>query len=177
MECNTPICKLCVIKKHKSHDLAEIKESTEMVKADVKTVIDMKMGNLQSKIATVDQGSNEYKADVKGVIHAIREEGTHLKELIDQKVESLVKLVKENDTKNVQTLQSDGKELKTALDKAKEQEKLYHDAQGIKDTTKLLQKLNQIKSKIDQIQETQILNMPSVKYAKRTVAESEIGNC
>ncbi|XP_063416409.1 E3 ubiquitin-protein ligase TRIM71-like [Mytilus trossulus] len=174
MECNTPICKICVIKKHKSHDFAEIKESTEGIKAEVKMAIDMKMKNLQSKIANIDQGSNQYQADVHKVIQSIRAEGKRLKEMIDQKVEGLINTVKEKDTRNVQPLQSVGNELKIALDKANEQQKFYQDTQGIKDTSKLLQKLKQMKSQIDQIQEIQIPIMPSVKYAKKTVAEGEI---
>ncbi|XP_076072144.1 E3 ubiquitin-protein ligase TRIM71-like [Mytilus galloprovincialis] len=175
LECSTPVCKICAIKKHKSHDFAEIKESTEGIKAEVKKLIDMKMRNLQSKIADIDQGSNKYQTGVKGVIQAIREEGRHLKEMIDTKVEVLIDTLKEKDTRNVQTLQSVGNELKTALDKAKEQHKLYQDIQGIKDTTKLLQKLKQIESQIDQKEEIQIPSMPSVKYDKKTVAEGEIG--
>ncbi|XP_076072129.1 E3 ubiquitin-protein ligase TRIM45-like [Mytilus galloprovincialis] len=174
-ECNSPICKICVIKKHKSHDFAEIKESTEGIKNEVKIVIDMKMRNLQSKIAVINQGTHAYQADVQKVIQAITEEGRHLKEMIDKKVEGLIDTVKEKDRRNVQTLQSVGNELKTALDKTKEQQKFYQDTQGIKDTTKLLQKLKQIKSQIDQIEEMKIPIMPSVKYAKKTVAEGEIG--
>ncbi|XP_076072153.1 E3 ubiquitin-protein ligase TRIM71-like isoform X2 [Mytilus galloprovincialis] len=175
MECNSPICKICVIKKHKSHDFAEIKESTEGIKNEVKMVIDMKMRNLQSKIADINQGTHTHQADVQGVIQAIREEGRHLKEIIDKKVESLINTLKEKDTRNVQTFQSVSNELKTALDKAKKQQKLYQDTQGIKDTTKLLQKLRQIKSQVDQIEEIQIPIMPSVKYVKKTVAEADIG--
>ncbi|XP_076072132.1 E3 ubiquitin-protein ligase TRIM45-like [Mytilus galloprovincialis] len=175
MECNTAICKICVIKKHKSHDFAEIRESTEGIRNEVKMAIDMKMRNLQSKIEDIDQGTHTYQADVQKVIQSIREEGKRLKEMIDQKVEGLINTVKENDTWNVQTLQSVRNELKTALDKAKEQQKCYQNTQGIKDTSKLLQKLKQMKSQIHQIQEIQIPIMPSVKYAKKTVAEGEIG--
>ncbi|XP_071124345.1 FSD1-like protein [Mytilus edulis] len=170
-----PICKICVIETHKSHDFAEIKQSTDGIKSEVKSVIVMKMRNLQSKIADFDQGSNQYQADVQKVIQAIREEGRYLKEMIDTKVEGIINTVKEKETKNVQTLQSVGNELKTALDKAKEQQKFYQDTQGIKDTTKLLQKLTQIKSQIDQIEVIQIPIMPSVKYDKKTVADSETG--
>ncbi|XP_076072146.1 E3 ubiquitin-protein ligase TRIM71-like [Mytilus galloprovincialis] len=174
MECNSPICKICVIKKHKSHDFAEIKETTEGIKAEVKKGMDMKMEHLQSKIADIDQRSNQYQADVNGVVNAIREEGRHLKELIDKKVECLVKSVKEKASKNLQTLQSIKNEIKTTLDKAKEQQKLYQDSQGIKDTTKLIQNLKQIKSQIDRREEIQIPFMPSVEYARQKVAESEI---
>ncbi|VDI10356.1 tripartite motif-containing protein 33 [Mytilus galloprovincialis] len=173
-ECDAPICKICVIKKHKSHNFAEIKESTDGIKAEVKMVIDTEMRNLQSKIADIDQGSNQYKIDINGVIIAIRKEGRHLKDLIDKKVESLVKSVKEKEAKNLQSLQSIDKEIKTALDKAKEQQKIYKDTQGIKDTTKLFQKLKQLKSHIDQIEEILVPIMPSVKYAEQKVGESEI---
>ncbi|CAC5420488.1 unnamed protein product [Mytilus coruscus] len=174
MECNMPICKICVIKKHKSHDFAEIKESTDGIKDEVKKVIGMQMRNLQSKIADIDQGSNKYQADVNQVIHAIREEGRHLKELIDMNVESLVKKVKEKETKNLETVQSIKNEIKAALNKANEQQKIYQDTQGIKDTTKLIQKLKQINSQIGLIDEKPILVMPFVKYTGKKVSRSEI---
>ncbi|XP_076072136.1 uncharacterized protein LOC143043840 [Mytilus galloprovincialis] len=136
--------------------------------------MDMKMEHLQSKIADIEQSSNKYQTDVNGVIHAIREEGKHLKELIDKKVEILVKSVKEEETKNLQILQSNKNEIKAALNKAKEQQKFYQDSQGIKDTTKLVQKLKQIKSQIDKKEEIQIPIMPSVKYVRQIVAECEI---
>ncbi|CAC5423988.1 unnamed protein product [Mytilus coruscus] len=174
MECHTSICKICVIKKHKSHDFAEIKESTEGIKAEVKKDIETKIKNIQSNIAEVDQGSHTYQADVKEVIQAIKEEGRRLKEMIDKKVEALINTVRQKDAKNVQNLQSVGNELKTALDKAKEQQNFYQATQGIKDTTKLLQKLKQIKSQIEQKEGIQIPIMPSVKYAQQKATESEI---
>ncbi|CAC5358557.1 unnamed protein product [Mytilus coruscus] len=174
MECGTLVCKICAIKNHKRHDLSEIKESLEGINAEVKTEIETKIGKLQSKVAEVDQRTHTYQTDAKQVIQAIREEGRQLKEMIDKKVEGLIETIKEKDAKNAQTLQYIGNELKTALNKAKEQQKLYQDTQGIKDTTKLLQKLKQIKSQIDQIEEIQVPIMPSVKYAKQNVAESEI---
>ncbi|XP_076072135.1 transcription intermediary factor 1-alpha-like [Mytilus galloprovincialis] len=174
MECSLPVCKICAIKNHKKHDLSEIKESLESIKAEVKIDVETKIKKLQSNIAEIDQGTHTHQADVQKVIHAITEEGRHLKEMIDKKVEGLINRLKDKDTRNVKTLQSVGNELKTALDKTKEQQKLYQDTQGIKDTTKLLQKLKQIKSQIDQIEEIQIPIMPSVKYAKKTVAEGEI---
>ncbi|XP_071127607.1 E3 ubiquitin-protein ligase TRIM71-like isoform X2 [Mytilus edulis] len=175
MECSLPVCKICAIKNHKKHDLSEIKESLESIKAEVKIDVETKIKKLQSNIAEIDQGTHTHQADVQKVIQAIREEGRHLKEMIDKKVEGLIITLKEKDTRNVKTLQSVGNELKTALDKAKEQQKFYQDTQGIKDTTKLLQKLKQIKSQIDQIEEIQIPSMPSAKYAKKTEAEGEIG--
>ncbi|CAC5378305.1 TRIM9_67 [Mytilus coruscus] len=174
MECDTPICKICVIKKHKAHDFVEIKESTEGIKAEVKKDIETKIKNIQSNIAEVDQGSHTYQADVKEVIQAIKEEGRKLKEMIDKKVEALINTVRQKDAKSVQNLQSVGNELKTALDKAKEQQKFYQDTQKIKDTTKLLQKLKQIKSQIEQKEEIQIPVMPSVKYAQQKATESEV---
>ncbi|XP_071124237.1 E3 ubiquitin-protein ligase TRIM71-like [Mytilus edulis] len=175
-ECNMPICKICVIKKHKSHDFAEIKESTDGIRDEVKRVLDMQIGNLQSKISDIEQDSNKYQSNVNVVIHAIREEGKHLKEQIDMNVESLVRSVKQKETKNLETLRSIENEIKTALNKAKEQQKIYQDTQGMKDTTKLIQQLKQINSQICLIDEKPILAMPFVKYSGKKVPGSEIKN-
>ncbi|CAG2249857.1 unnamed protein product [Mytilus edulis] len=148
MECNSPICKICVIK-NTNHT----------------TLLKSRKQLTESKLRSKGDGHED------GTSTGRRR---HLKELIDKKVESLVKSVKEEETKNLQILQSNKNEIKAALNKAKEQQKFYQDSQGIKDTTKLVQKLKQIKSQIDKREEIHISIMPSVKYVRQKVAEHEI---
>ncbi|XP_071124343.1 transcription intermediary factor 1-beta-like [Mytilus edulis] len=104
MECSLPVCKICAIKNHKKHDLSEIKESLESIKAEVKIDVETKIKKLQSKIADINQGTHTYQADVQKVIQAIQEEGRHLKEMIDKKVEGLIITLKEKDTRNVKAM-------------------------------------------------------------------------
>ncbi|VDI83749.1 Hypothetical predicted protein [Mytilus galloprovincialis] len=174
MECDTPVCKICAIKKHKTHDLSEIKESTKTIKSAVNNNIETKIRNLQSNIAKIDQGTQKYQTDVKEVIHAIQEEGRQLKELIEKKVEALIISIQANEAKNLQTLQSIVNEFQTALDKAKEQQKMYEDTQRIEDNIKMLQRLKQIKSEIKTIDEKLFPVMPLVEYDKRKATKIEL---
>lgn len=119
-------------------------------------------------------GTQKYQTDVNGVIRAIREDGRQLKELIDNRVEGLIRLVEERTARNLQILQTIGYEFKTALEKANTQQKIYQDLQGIKDNTKLLQKLKQIQSQIDVVEERQIPVIQSVKYANKKASSSAI---
>ncbi|CAG2192051.1 unnamed protein product [Mytilus edulis] len=155
-----------------------LKSRNQLTESEMKSkrVLDMQIGNLQSKISDIEQDSNKYQSNVNLVIHAIREEGKHLKEQIDMNVESLVRSVKQKETKNLETLRSIENEIKTALNKAKEQQKIYQDTQGMKDTTKLIQQLKQINSQICLIDEKPILAMPFVKYSGKKVPGSEIKN-
>lgn len=56
MDCNTPICKLCLVKNHKSHEFGEIAESTENIKIAVMKDIETKIGNFQSNEAAIELG-------------------------------------------------------------------------------------------------------------------------
>ncbi|CAC5401395.1 unnamed protein product [Mytilus coruscus] len=174
MECDMPICKICVIKNHKSHNFAEIKESTEEIKAEVKEVIEMKIRNLQSNIAGIEQSSNKYKADICNVIKVISEEAEQLILMIKEKIKCLIMSLREKETQKIQTLQSLDNEFKTGLEKAKKQHKLYEDTQQITDTTKMLKQLKQIKSQIDAVEENPVPAIPFVKYANKMVSRSEI---
>ncbi|CAC5378306.1 unnamed protein product [Mytilus coruscus] len=133
MEYDTPVCKICAIKNHKTHELSKIKESTKAITSAVKNNIETKIRNLHSNIAKIDQGTQKYQTDVKKAIQAIQEEGRQLKEIIEKKVEALIRSIKANEAKNLQTLQFIVNEFQIALDKAKEQQKMYVDTQRIKD--------------------------------------------
>ncbi|XP_052076384.1 tripartite motif-containing protein 29-like [Mytilus californianus] len=173
-ECNTPICKICVIENHKKHDFSEIKTLTEKYKAEVEREINMKLNKLKTNIMAIDQGTNAYQCDVNAVILSIREDGILLKKLIDTKVEDLIRSVKEKQATKLQSLQSIGNEFKTAFDKADEQHKIYRDTTQITETSKLLLKLKQIKLQIADVEVKQVPNMPSVNYVKNRAPAGEI---
>lgn len=173
-ECDVPICKICVIQNHKSHDFAEIKESTEGVNEEVKEAIDTKIRDLQSNIAEIEQISNKYQADVCEVIQTIRQEGMQLVKLINKKVKGLVRSLKDQETKKIKTLQSLDTAFKISLDKAMEQHKSFEETQRMTDTTKKLKKVKQIKSQIDFIKINRVPEMPFVKYASKKKPSSEI---
>ncbi|CAC5372854.1 unnamed protein product [Mytilus coruscus] len=174
IECDTPICKICVIENHKKHDFSEIKTLTEIYKTEVEKEINMKLNKLKTNIMAIDQGTKAYQCDVNAVIHSIREEGILLKKLIDTKVEDLLKSVKEKYATKLQSLQSIGNEFKTAFDKAEEQHKIYQDTTQITETSKLLLKLKQIKLQIADVEVKQLPGMPSVNYFKNRAPASEI---
>lgn len=173
-KCDMSTCKICRIQNHRSHKFAEIEESSEGIKAAIEKDITTQIKNLESNIADIDQCSVQYRAGIYEVILDIREEGIQIKQLIDKKIEGLIKSVKEKETKNLQSLQAICNELKHDLDKALEQQKFFQDTQVIKDTDELLQKVKQIRSQINALEERQIPVMPSVKYAKKTVSYSKI---
>ncbi|XP_052077319.1 tripartite motif-containing protein 29-like [Mytilus californianus] len=174
MECDTLICKICVIENHKKHDLCEINTSTEINKAEIESEINIKLNKLNTNIMGIEQGTNAYQCDVDGVMHAIRKEGIRLKELIDTQVEDLIRSVKEQHTTQLQTLQSIGNAFKTDLNKVKEQHRIYQEAQQITETSALLLKLKEIKSQIATVELKQLTVMPSVKYVKNRAPRSEI---
>ncbi|XP_052075958.1 E3 ubiquitin-protein ligase TRIM9-like [Mytilus californianus] len=173
-ECDTPICKICVIENHKKHDLCEINTSTEINKTEIESEINIKLNKLETNIMGIQQGTNAYHGDVDGVMHAIRKEGVRLKELIDTQVEDLIRSVKEQHATQLQTLQSIGNAFKTDLNKVKEQHQIYQDTTKITETSALLLKLKEIKSQLAAVEVKQLTVMPSVKYVKSRATRSEI---
>ncbi|XP_076071927.1 E3 ubiquitin-protein ligase TRIM45-like [Mytilus galloprovincialis] len=174
LQCDVPVCKICAIEEHKNHDLSEIKESALIYSNHVGVEIQSKLDILQRNIEDIHQGTKKYQADVNNVIRAIRKEGSQLKKLIDSKVEELIKSLKEKEEINLQTLQSISIEFKTAFDVVKKHEESYREAQGIKDTARLLQKLQQIESEISDVETQPDSVLPSVKFSSGDVTQNEI---
>ncbi|XP_071124330.1 E3 ubiquitin-protein ligase TRIM9-like [Mytilus edulis] len=173
-ECDAPICKICVIEDHKKHDLCEINTSSAINKAEIESDINIKLNILKTNIMGIEQGTHAYLGDIDGVMHAIRKEGLRLKELIDTEVEYLIRSVKEQQSTQLQILQSMGDAFKTDLNKVEEQYKIFQNAQQITETSALLLKVKEIKSQLAAVEVQQLTSMPTVKYVKSRAQRSEI---
>ncbi|CAC5358020.1 unnamed protein product [Mytilus coruscus] len=160
MECETPICKMCVIENHKKHDLSEITTLTDIYKAEVERQITMKLDKLKRNIMAIDQGTNACQCDFNAVIHSMRKEG--------------ILSVRGKHATKLQTLQSIGNAFKTVFDKAEEQHKIYQDTAQTTETSKLLLKLKQIKLQIADEEVKQLPGMPSVNYVINRAPTGEL---
>lgn len=167
-----PNCEKCATAEFKKRNLQG--ESTETLTAELETKIRVNFQNIQLNITEIDQGKLEYQCNVKDVIQAIQSEGCLLKELIDKKVNDLIKAVKEKESKYLLTSQSISNELKNALTKANAHQKAYSDAKRLKNTAAMMNKLRKMNSEFRVEGTKKIPEVNLVTYVKRNAARYEV---
>ncbi|XP_052078076.1 transcription intermediary factor 1-alpha-like isoform X5 [Mytilus californianus] len=175
-ECDMPICKMCSVKKHKKHNMSEINESTQELKAEVKRVIDSKIESVKTNLDKIEQGTRKYQSDIKEAIRVIKEDGKQMKQWVDKKVQSLITSLEDKGSTNLQALHSIRTDFQKDLEKFQKCQTAFTDGQTIVDATKVLAQLKRLKSELDGVCEKQPPVMPTVKYNKKNVSEREIIN-
>lgn len=176
IDCDIPICKMCIVKKHKKHDTSEINESTQELQAEVKKIIDSKIKCVKTNLEKIEQGTGNYQSDIKETIRVITEDGKQMKQWIDKKVQALITSLEEKETANLKTLQSIRTGFQNDLEKYQKCQTAFAESQKVSDATKLLTKLKHIKSELDVADEKQPPVMPTMKYNKNKVSEHEISH-
>ncbi|CAC5382297.1 unnamed protein product [Mytilus coruscus] len=175
IDCDIPICKMCIVNKHKKHDTSEINESTQGLQAEVEQVIESKIKSVRTNLDKIEQGTKRYQSDVKEAIRTITEEGNQLKQLIDKKVQTMIASLEEKEATSLQALQSISAGFQNDLEKLKKCQNTFTNSQTITDVAKLLKQLKHIMSDLDDTEEKNPPLMPTVKYImKKDITESEI---
>ncbi|XP_071128203.1 transcription intermediary factor 1-beta-like [Mytilus edulis] len=174
-DCDTPVCIVCYNWKHRHHLMKELAESIQELKYKLFEKIETKVATANFNLDKIAKDTKAYREKVKAVIKTITREGKYWKQLIDKKVEALIKLVQDKEQRetqnmtaysevykgvaeNCQTWQSNTKKMKTTAD------------------ILLLNKLKQLKYDFDQIVVKQIPNAPDVSYRNKKTSDAEIDN-
>ncbi|XP_063414339.1 transcription intermediary factor 1-alpha-like isoform X2 [Mytilus trossulus] len=173
-DCDMPICKICVVKKHKKHDMSEINESTQKLQVEVKKFIDLRINCVKTDLDKIEQGTVKYQSDIHEAISAITEDGNQMKQWIDQKVQALITSLEEKGTANLNALQSKRTDFQNDLEKFQKCQTAFTESQKLVNVTELLAQLTHIKSELRIALEKQLPVMSTVKYYKKDVSEQEI---
>ena len=94
-KCNVLICRVCVTKTHKKHDITDIKDSVEELESKRPKYLNSK-DNHRSNTRKIDDGVQN-KAEVEATVKTILEQGKSIKELVDRKVDSLINALRERE--------------------------------------------------------------------------------
>ncbi|XP_063414665.1 tripartite motif-containing protein 46-like [Mytilus trossulus] len=172
-DCDTPVCKICSVKKHSRHLMTDLAESTEKLRSDLVEKIKSKEETSNLNLSKIEENTKAYREEIKAVIKSITEEGNNWKKLIDKKVESLVKLVQDGEQKALQSMSVLTQFNKELLGKCQQWQINVKDMDTTEDVS-LLQKLKQIKTDIDKRECKQILDGPYVSYRNRKSSGTEI---
>ncbi|XP_076071404.1 E3 ubiquitin-protein ligase TRIM45-like isoform X1 [Mytilus galloprovincialis] len=174
VDCDMPICKICVVKKHKKHDMSEINESTQKLQVEVKKFMDLRIDFVKTNLDNIEQGTVKYQSDINEAISAITEDGNQMKQWVDQKVQSLITSLEEKGTANLKALKSKRTDFQNDLEKLQKCQTAFIESQKLANVTELLTQLKHIKSELRIAVQKQLPVMSTVKYYKKDVSEQEI---
>ncbi|CAG2256601.1 unnamed protein product [Mytilus edulis] len=167
IDCDVPLCKLCIVNKHKKHDTSEINESIQTLQAEVKQVIASKIKSAKTNLDKIEQGTEKYQSDVKEAIRAIKEDEKQMKQLIDKHVLALKESLEEKEAESIQTSEPIRTELENDIEIFEKCQNELADSQKIVDAAKLLKMLKQIQSDLEDTDEKEPPLLPTVKYTQK----------
>ena len=174
VQCSAVVCAICSIKKHNRHDIVEIKDSVASLRSELFHAISTKLDTLQSDVDKIKDGTKTYKHDVDAVIKTIKADGNTIKNMVDRKVENLIKNLREKEAKESAILNKLEKDLSDMLETGRKYQHRFDEVQKTVGEVAVLKKLKNLKAEVDRIQSKQIPQFPSVKYTQKNVIDSEI---
>ena len=177
-ECDVLICKVCAKKKHKKHDITDIEDSVKELESKIPKYLNSTVDNYRSNTKKIDEGVHEYKTEVEATVKTILEQGKAVKQLIDRKVDSLIKAIRERESIELQSLSQANTECKDLLEKGRKQqqsvEQNYQVILQMGDKAASLQKLRELKSDIDQMKTIEVTRLPSTTYNRKNVKVQDV---
>ena len=173
-ECDVLICRVCTTKTHKKHDITDIKDSVKELESNIPKYLNSKVDDYRSNTKKIDDGVQGYKAEVEETVKTIREQGKAIKELVDRKVDSLIKALRERESIELQSLSQANTEYKDLLEEGRKHQELYQDILQMGDKAASLQKLRKLKSDIDQMKTIEVTRLPSTTYNRKNVKVQDV---
>ena len=173
-ECDVLICRVCATNTHKKHDITDIKDSVKELESKIPKYLNSKIDNYLSNTKKLDEGIHGYKAEVEATVKTILEQGKAVKELVDRKVDSLIKALRERESIELQSLSQANTECKKLLEKGRKQKQIYQDTLQMGDKAASLQKLKKLKSDIDQMKTIEVTRLPSTTYNRKNVKLQDV---
>jgi hypothetical protein len=168
------ICRVCTTKTHKKHDIIDIKDSVKELESKIPKYLNSKVDNYHSNMKKLDEGIHGYKAGVEATVKTILEQGKAAKELVDRKVDSLIKALRERESIELQSLSQANTECKDLLEEGRKHQELYQDILQMGDKAAALQKLRKLKSDIDQMKTIEVTSLPSTTYNRKNAKVQDV---
>jgi hypothetical protein len=173
-DCNQLICRLCVTKTHKKHDLLDIKDSNKKVQTEISKYLDSKVNNIRSSAKLIEGKAKTYKTDVEATVKVIIEHGNLIKSMVEQKVDALIKALRERESIELQSLSKANTDCKDLLGEATRQQHIYQDMIKQCNEVALFQKMMKIKSDIDNLKSVDVTSLPSATYNRKNVTFADV---
>ena len=165
--CDQLICRLCVTKVHKAHAVVGIKDSNKEVQTEISKYLDSKVDNVRSSAKVIEGTTKTYKTAVEATVRAIIGHGNTIKDMVDEKVESLIKALRERESIELQSLSKANTDCKDLLGEATKQQQIYQDMIKQCDEVALFQKMKTMQSDIENLKSVDVPSLPSAAYNRK----------
>ena len=166
-KCDQLICRLCVTKVHKAHAVVGIKDSNKEVQTEISKYLDSKVDNVRSSAKVIAGTRKTYKTEVEATIRTITEHGNTIKCMVDAKVDSLLKALREKGNIELKALDKAKEYCKDLLGEATKQQQIYQDMIKQCDEVALFQKMKKMKSDIEIVKSVDVTSLPSAAYNRK----------
>ena len=173
-DCDQLICRLCVTKAHKKHAVVDIKDCNKEVQTEISKYLDSKVENVRSSEKVIEGRTKTYKTEVEATVRAIIGHGNTIKDMVDKKVDALVKSLRERESIELQSLSKANKDCKDLLGEATKQQQIYQDIIKQCDEVALFQKMKKMKSDIVNLKSVDVTSLPSATYNKNNANFSDV---
>jgi glutaredoxin-related protein len=173
-DCNQLICRLCVTKAHRKHDLVDIKDSNKKVQTEISKYLDSKVHNVRSSAKLIEGKSKTYKIEVESTVKVIIEHGHLIKAMVDEKVDALIQALRERESIELQSLSKANTDCKDLLGEATRKQHSLQDMIKQCDEVALFHKMRKIKSDIDNLKTVDLISLPSATYNGKHVIFSDV---
>ena len=172
--CDKLICRLCVTKAHKAHAVVDIKDSNKEMQTEISKYLDSKVHNVRSSAKLIEGKAKTYKTEVETTVKVIIEHGNLIKSMVDKKVDALIKVLREREIIELQSLTKANTDCKDLLGEATRQQQIYQDMIKQCGEVALYQKMKKIKSDIDNLKSVDVTGLPLATYNRKNVNFSDV---
>jgi hypothetical protein len=173
--CDQLICRLCVTKAHKAHAVVDIKDSNKEMQTEISKYLDSKVHNVRSSAKLIEGKAKTYETEVEATVKVIIEHGNLIKSMVDKKVDALIKVLREREIIELQSLTKANTDCKDLLGEATRQQHIYQDVIKQCDEVAIFQKMKKIKSDIDNLKTAvDVTRLPSATYNRKSVNFSDV---
>jgi hypothetical protein len=173
-DCDRLVCRVCVTKAHQKHAVVEIKDSNKKVQTEISTYLDSKINNVRSSATVIEEATKTYKAEVEATVKVIIGHGNLIKDMVDKKVDALIKALRERESIELQSLTKANTDCKDLLGEATRQQQIYQDMIKQCGEVALFQKMKNIKSDIDNLKSVDVTSLPSATYNRKNLNISDV---
>jgi ABC-type transporter Mla subunit MlaD len=165
--CDQLICRLCVTKAHKAHAVVDIKDSNKEVQTEISKYLDSMVDNVRSSAKQIEGTTETYTTEVEATVRAIIGHGNTIKDMVDKKVDALVKALRKRESIELQSLSKANTDCKDLLGEATKQQQIYQDMIKQCDEVALFQKMKKMKSDIENLKSVDVASLPSATYNRK----------
>ena len=144
------------------------------MQTEISNYLDSRVHNVRSNAKLVEGKAKTYKTEVEATVKVIIEHGNLIKSMVDQKVDALIKALRERESIELQSLAKANTNCKDLLGEATRQQQIYQDMIKQCDEAALFQKMKKIKSDIDNLKSVDVTSLPSATYNRKNVNFSDV---